>query len=175
MTQCLAMKSLSLPTRRRRGFSGPVAVLTLTTAPQPMMRTGALALLLGTADIVMASHAHSAPGFFLAAALTGFGFGAAFQGALRTVLPHVQAHERAGVLSIVFVLAYLSFGLPAIGAGVLVVHRHGDIVGTAAIFGGVVMALAALALVITARRLPTRPATTASIPPAVVAPCPQAG
>ena len=43
--------------------------------------------------------------FFLATAIAGIGFGAGFQGAIRTVVPFAAAHERAGVLSIIFVIS----------------------------------------------------------------------
>jgi len=46
--------------------------------------------------------------------VAGFGFGAAFAGAMLTVMPLAQAHERAGLLSAFYVEGYLSFSLPAI-------------------------------------------------------------
>jgi hypothetical protein len=49
------------------------------------------------------------------------------------------------VLSIVFIVSYLSTALPAVGAGALVAW-HGDIIGTAKQFGAAVMALAVTAI-----------------------------
>jgi MFS family permease len=83
--------------------------------------------------------------FFLAAAVAGIGFGAGFQGAIRTVVPYAAAHERAGVLSIIFVISYISMGLPAVIAGWMIAH-DGSMVGTSQIFCAVVMALAFTAL-----------------------------
>ena len=54
-------------------------------------------------------------------------------------------HERAGVLSIIFVISYISMGLPAVLAGWMIA-REGNIVGTAQIFCAVLMALAVTAL-----------------------------
>ncbi|MFZ0174156.1 MAG: MFS transporter, partial [Pseudolabrys sp.] len=51
--------------------------------------------------------------------ISGIGFGAAFAGAMRTVMPLAQAHERAGLLSAFYVEGYLSFSLPAILTGLL--------------------------------------------------------
>jgi MFS family permease len=51
--------------------------------------------------------------------VAGIGFGAAFSGSMRTVLPHAEAHERAGLLSAFYVQGYLSFSLPAILAGLV--------------------------------------------------------
>ena len=62
--------------------------------------------------------------------------------------------QLAGVLSIVFIVSYLSMGLPAVAAGVLVA-RHGDIIGTGKEFGVVVMALALAAVLAAGVRMAT--------------------
>src|SRR5262245_33102786 len=127
--------------------SGAATVLALgSRGPRTVMVYGALALLAGTAAAVGALGAHSAAGFFLATALAGSGFGASFQGAMRTVLPTAKVHERAGVLSVMFVVSYLAMGLPAIAAGFVVSHGSA-LLATAQIFGAVVAVLSALALV----------------------------
>src|SRR5439155_4470377 len=99
----------------------------------------------GTAAAMGALGVQSAAGFFLASAVAGSGFGAGFQGAMRTVLPTAKAHERAGVLSVVFVVSYLAMAIPAIVAGFFVSHG-GALLPTAQHFGFVVEALAAFAL-----------------------------
>jgi hypothetical protein len=88
--------------------------------------------------------------FFTGSALAGAGFGAGFQGAIRSIATAAAASERAGALSVAFVVAYLSMGVPAIGAGYLVT-RHGDLVATAQEFGIFVAALATLSLVVAMR------------------------
>src|SRR4030095_11199229 len=126
--------------------SGAVTVLALSSrAPRTAMAYGAFALIAGTAPARVALAAHSAAGFFLATALAGSGFGAGFQGAVRTVVPTAKAHERAGVLSVVFVVSYLAMGLPSIAAGFLV-SRGSPLLATAQSFGIVVAALSTLAL-----------------------------
>ena len=126
--------------------SGAAAVVALgSRAPRTAMAYGAFALIAGTAAAMSALGAQSATGFFLATALAGSGFGAGFQGAVRTVLPTAKAHERAGVLSVVFVVSYLAMGIPAIVAGFFVSHG-GALLPTAQYFGGVVAALASFAL-----------------------------
>jgi len=126
--------------------SGAATVLVLgSRAPRMVMAYGALALIAGTAAAMGALGAQSAVGFFLATALAGSGFGAGFQGAMRTVLPTAKVHERAGVLSVVFVVSYLALGLPAIVAGFFVSHG-GALLPTAQYFGAIVAALAAFAL-----------------------------
>ena len=61
------------------------------------------------------------------------------------MIPLAAPHQRAGVLSVVYVISYLAMGLPAVIAGFLLVHE-GDLLATAVQYGVAVMALAALAL-----------------------------
>ena len=126
--------------------SGGVSVLLLQRREPPEMMTfGAVALLVGAAIAAVSVVNSAVISFFLAAAVAGIGFGAGFQGAIRTVVPHAAAHERAGVLSIIFVISYISMGLPAVIAGWMIA-RDGNMVGTAQIYCVVVMALAFTAL-----------------------------
>jgi len=79
--------------------------------------------------------------FFTGTAVAGAGFGGGFQGGLRTIVPLARADERAGVIAVIYVICYLALGLPAIGAGFLVVHT--TVTHTALVFGLGVIALAA--------------------------------
>jgi hypothetical protein len=68
-----------------------------------------------------------------------------FLGALRTLLPVAQPHERAGLMAAFYILSYLSFSLPVIIVGILV-----NTLGLTAAsywYGGGLMCLAAAALV----------------------------
>jgi MFS family permease len=96
--------------------------LTRNVDPHRTMRTGAALLGLGMAGALASVEAGSVVGFFISTAVAGFGFGGGFQGAIRTVVPLAHPHERAGVLSALYVVSYVAFGLPAIAAGVLVEH-----------------------------------------------------
>ena len=126
--------------------SAGVSVLLLQRRePREMMTFGAASLLAGAAFAAVSLVNSSIISFFLATAVAGIGFGAGFQGAIRTVVPFAAAHERAGVLSIIFVISYISMGLPAVIAGWMIA-RDGNIVGTAQIFCAVVIALAFTAL-----------------------------
>jgi hypothetical protein len=62
----------------------------------------------------MARVIDSAPLFFLACLLAGGGVGAAFQAALRSVLPLASPPERAGVSSVLCLLACLAAALPPV-------------------------------------------------------------
>lgn len=57
---------------------------------------------------------------WIGAVLGGTGFGASFGGQVRLIAPHVEPHQRAGVFSGIYTVAYLAFGLPVIIAGQLV-------------------------------------------------------
>ena len=144
--------------------NGGVAVLLLQRRePREMMTLGAASLVVGVAIAAVSLVDSSVIWFFLATAVAGVGFGAGFQGAIRTVVPFAAAHERAGVLSIIFVISYISMGLPAVIAGWMIA-RDGNIVGTAQIFCAVLMALAFTALLasvlrtLTKRQSPPAPA-----------------
>jgi MFS family permease len=122
--------------------------------PRTLMLLGTAALVVGVGVTLLAAVA-STPAFFLATVVAGVGFGTAFQGAFRSVAMVAGPHERAGVLSVLFVVSYVAFGAPAIVAGILV-EQTGDIMTTARIYGVAVMLLAALAFLGMLRR-PRRP------------------
>jgi predicted MFS family arabinose efflux permease len=127
--------------------SGALTVLVLRDrAPRSVMRFGILALIAGVAVTLIGIAQTSAVGFFVGTAIAGVGFGAGFQGAIRTVLPLARPHERAGVLSTMYVVSYLGMGLPAVVAGFLVVDG-GGLLATAREYGIGIIVLAALALV----------------------------
>jgi predicted MFS family arabinose efflux permease len=141
--------------------SGAAAVLLLrATPPVTVMLAGCAALLAGVGITLVAIQLPSAVVFFAGLVVAGTGFGAGFQGVVRTVLPHAPADQRAGVLSLIWVVSYLALGLPAVVAGVLVVDG-GGLAGTAREYGSAVMGGAALALaglVRSQRRHPAPPA-----------------
>ncbi len=91
------------------------------------------------------------PPFYFGAVVAGIGFGARFQGAVRSVISLAKPDERAGVLSVIFVVSYIAMGLPAIIAG-LFIGTHGDLRFTTEQFAAVVMVLAGLALLAALRK-----------------------
>jgi predicted MFS family arabinose efflux permease len=126
--------------------SAGLAVLALQDRePRAMMTFGASMLAAGVGVAIWSLPHHAIAIFFAGTCIAGVGFGTGFQGAIRSVVRFAAPHERAGVLSMVFIVCYLSMGLPAIAAGVAVA-RHGNIIGTAEVFGAFVMALALVAV-----------------------------
>jgi hypothetical protein len=96
------------------------------------------------AAMLLALNTGSAAAYLAASLVAGAGFGASFQGGVRSVLAAAAAADRAGALSVLFVLSYLAMGLPAVAAGAIVAVT-GNLHSTAMGFGFAVIALAALA------------------------------
>jgi predicted MFS family arabinose efflux permease len=84
------------------------------------MLVGGVAVFLGTAVIVAGIGLESLPLLWLGGIVGGVGFGASFSGTLRILGPFAAAHQRAELFAAVFLVAYLSFGIPAIILGQLV-------------------------------------------------------
>ena len=98
------------------------AFLLRDLAPAPMTRVGTIALVAGAALLVVALATSSLWVFVVAAVVSGVGFGLGFLGALRGVTQLAEPHERAGLLSAVYVVSYLGFSIPAVVGGILVAH-----------------------------------------------------
>ncbi|WP_078849909.1 MFS transporter [Streptomyces sp. NRRL F-5126] len=105
--------------------SSATAVSLGRVPPGAVMFLGVALLVLGSLGTLAAVELSSFAGFFAGTFVSGIGFGAGFQGGMRTVVPLVAEHERAGVLSALYVVCYLGMGVPAVIAGVLVVHGGG--------------------------------------------------
>jgi hypothetical protein len=106
---------------------------------------GIAGLVAGVAITLVALGAGSVALFFVGTAVSGVGFGAGFQGGIRTVVPLAEPHERAGVLSLLFVVSYLGMGVPAVAAGFGATDGLG-LRGAARVYGLALIVLAGLAL-----------------------------
>jgi MFS family permease len=98
------------------------AVLARDLPPAPMNRIGTSALATGTGLFIVALAWSSLGVFVVAAIVAGGGFGSGFLGALRSVTQLAEPHERAALLSAVYVVSYLAFSIPAVLAGLLITH-----------------------------------------------------
>ncbi|MEU9827887.1 MFS transporter [Micromonospora chersina] len=136
---------------------GSVTILVLRDrAARTVMLTGITALVIGMIITLVSVSADSIAGFFVGLAFGGVGFGGGFQGSLKTVTPLVEAHERASVLSLLYIVSYVGFGLPTVIAGFLVVHG-GGLRRTAEEYAVAVIILAVVALLGLRGRSRTRP------------------
>ncbi len=111
-------------------------------APTAMVNGNAV-LAIGAAATLVAIVAHSAGGFLAGTAIAGVGFGLAFLGAFRTLSALAQPHERAALITTIYVVSYLAFSLPVIAAGIATTHL--GLHTTAVVYGAAVTALSALA------------------------------
>lgn len=143
--------------------SATAGVLVSRTRPsQRAMQAGALALAIGAALIWLSIVWTSGVLFFTGCVIAGLGFGATFQGAVRSIVMVAKEHERAGVLSVLYVVAYLALGVPAVLGGIGAVYG-GGLVATGETFTLLVAALATLAFLGSLRR--SQPTLAASSNP----------
>lgn len=130
-------------------FSGAMAVLSLRNTSARRILSGGIPALVAGVAITLAGVKTQQVSLMLAGTIVaGTGFGAAFSGSMRTVMPHAEAHERAGLLSAFYVEGYLSFSLPAILTGVVApisgLPLAAEVYGTAVIMLAIVSLLAML-------------------------------
>ena len=107
------------------------------------------ALAFGTAVSIGALALGSYSAYVASVAIVGSGFGTAFLGVLRTLMPHTASSERAAVMAVIYTVAYLAFGVPTIVAGLLVPVL--TLSGTMTVLGAIIIALSLAATVLRLR------------------------
>ncbi len=143
--------------------SAVIAIIALRrAAARTVMLSGILTLIAGVAVTVVAVSVGSPAVFFAGSAIAGAGFGSGFQGGIRMAVPLAAAHERAGLVSLLYVVSYLGLGVPVVLAGIGVVHG-GGLIDTTRYYGAAVIGLAMLALVGLLRSRPDRAAQPAAV------------
>ncbi|MFJ4998606.1 MFS transporter [Microbacterium sp. NPDC088619] len=118
--------------------------------PRTSVIFGTAALATGTALSLWALSSESLPFYLAATAVTGMGFGTAFSGVVASLAPRIPAADRADTFAVIYLLAYLAFGVPAVIAGTLVGAFGLGVVCVG--YGVVVIALALVALLLRVRR-----------------------
>ena len=106
-------------------FAGMAAVGSVAMrnrAPEQMARVGTALLSAGTVLFVLALATTSLTPFVAGAVIAGAGFGPAFLGAFRAVSQLAAPHERAALISAIYVVSYLAFSIPALVAGLVIAH-----------------------------------------------------
>lgn len=109
------------------------------------VNAGCALLVAGMLVLARGLQAESVPLIVLAAVIAGVGQGLSFSKGLASVLAKVDGHERAGVTSALFVVAYVALSLPVIGEGMAAQRWGLTSAGTS--FSAAVAVLAALALI----------------------------
>ncbi|MDT4916625.1 MAG: hypothetical protein QOH89_1325 [Pseudonocardiales bacterium] len=123
------------------GAAAATSVLLRNRAPEEMERLGTALLFAGTVLFVFGLATVSLTTFAIGALFAGAGFGPAFLGAFRTVSQLAAPHERAALISAIFVVSYLAFSIPALVAGVLITQD--GLRDTSLGYGAIVAAVAA--------------------------------
>jgi MFS family permease len=89
-------------------------------APHRLSIVGGFAVIVGAFTVVAALSTASMPLLWIGGVVGGAGFGSTFSGNIRLLTENIASHQRAGLFSAVYLVAYLAFGVPAILAGLFV-------------------------------------------------------
>lgn len=131
-----------------------VAALTLTGATAVLaarklstfttLLSGELALVAGLIVILMGANWGNATLLLLGSVIAGFGFGASFLGAVRSVLPLAEPHERAALMGVFYIESYLAHSVPTIAVGYLA--QRAGLLTAVNTYGAVITVLALLVI-----------------------------
>jgi len=124
-----------------QGTGGAVAVALSSMKPQRLVFAGGFAIVAGIGLFIASITATSLPLLWAGAVVGGAGLGGAFTGTIRSLVPLVEAHERAGLFSAIYLVSYVTFGVPVIVAGLFLSTT--GVTAIALTFGAVTVAAAA--------------------------------
>jgi MFS family permease len=135
--------------------SGAVGIVGRSLKPRVAMIRGAIASASGMGLLALAVALHALPIFLLATATAGAGYSLLFFSAMEVINTAAPPHHRAGVLSALYLLAYLSLGAVAVILGIVATAAG---LGLAVDLGAAAIAcLSLVTLVLAARRSPANP------------------
>lgn len=115
------------------------------TTAQRLSVVGGIAVIVGAVAVVGAIFTATMPLLWFGGAVGGAGFGATFTGSIRLLTENVPGHERAGLFSALYLVAYLAFGAPAILAGMFVTSV--GLAGIAIAFAVVIVIASAIGVI----------------------------
>ena len=98
---------------------GAVSIVARPLTARTAMTLGAFASTAGMGLLALAVALHGLPAFLLATAIAGAGYSLLFLSALQVINAAAPAQRRGGVLSALYLLAYLSMGMVAIILGIV--------------------------------------------------------
>jgi MFS family permease len=109
------------------GLSGSIApaasaaagLLVVSLDARRAMTIGIHASIVGAVGIMSGAAAGSLATMIVGQAIAGIGFGACFTAALVLIFPLAPAHQRAAVVAVIYIIAYIAFGVPVVIAGQL--------------------------------------------------------
>jgi MFS family permease len=118
--------------------------LTQNVAPERRMTRGTALVIAGVVVTALAIATESTVLLFAGSIVAGLGFGPAFAGTFGLITREAEPHERAGLISAVYVVSYTAFSVPAVVAGVATTEWGLESTGLVYAAAVVVLALAAL-------------------------------
>ncbi|GHB11896.1 MFS transporter [Salinicola rhizosphaerae] len=126
-------------------FIGGVSILTLRTrAPHIAVMIGTGCLIVGMLGLLLGVYLTKVSVLLAGTAIAGIGFGAAFMGAMRTVMPLAPATERSALMAAFYVVCYLSASSLALLGGMAA--QCFGLLPTTYGYGGLVALLSLIAL-----------------------------
>jgi MFS family permease len=102
-----------------QGTGGAVAVALAKLKPRRLVFAGGIAIVVGIGLFTASIAATSLPLLWIGAIVGGAGLGGAFTGTIRSLVPLAGPQQRAGLFSAIYLVSYLTFGVPVIAAGLL--------------------------------------------------------
>jgi MFS family permease len=124
------------------GAAAAILVLRRYSASSALI-LGAGALVAGLLGVLAGANVASPSLLLASSALAGIGFGAAYLGALGSIAPLAEPHERGALMAAFYIEGYLSYALPAVGAGYLA--QEIGLLAAANVFGAALILLACAA------------------------------
>ncbi len=127
-------------------FIGGISVLTLRARPpRSAVMIGTACLMLGMGGLLAGVSSDSVAVLLAGTAVAGIGFGAAFMGAMRTVMPLAPPTQRSALMAAFYTICYLSASLLSLAAGVAT--QHLGLLPTTYAYGTLVALLSLSALI----------------------------
>ncbi|TCK59252.1 putative MFS family arabinose efflux permease [Curtobacterium sp. PhB136] len=145
--------------------TGSLASIPLRAAPVAVLsRLGLGILLTGTATALLSICLSAPVLLFIGSGIAGVGWGLAYLGLYRALVRLAYARSRAGMVSSIYVVAYLAVGIPAVAAGVSTTLA--GLLPTAIAYLILIMILSAIAFAVALRTRPILPSAAPNGAPA---------
>ncbi len=132
------------------GGGAIAAILLQAVDPRLVIGRGSLILIVGVGLTLLAVMMSSPIGLYIGSLVAGIGFGSAYTGIFRSLAMLAPPDKRSTLLSAVYLIIYLAFGIPAVIAGMMVTRL--GLRDTTYAYGLFVMAMATITLVAVSRR-----------------------
>ncbi|MGM8851977.1 MFS transporter [Salinicola halophyticus] len=121
-------------------FIGGISVLILRAKPPRLaVLLGTACLIVGMAGLLLGVYRESVAILLVGTAIAGIGFGAAFMGAMRVVMPLAPPTERSALMAAFYVICYLSASTLALCGGIAT--QHFGLIPTTYAYGSLVALL----------------------------------